>query len=50
MTLRDYCLKEPVMSLVGFEQYAASHLIENYICKYTTKGGSNSDNLEVSLY
>ena len=34
---------------VRFEQYTAFHLMENYICKYTTKGGVNSDNLEVSF-
>ena len=33
----------------GFEQYTASHFIEDYICKYTTKGGVNSDNWEVSF-
>ena len=33
----------------GFEQYTASHLIEDYITKYNTKGGLNSDNWNVSF-
>ena len=33
----------------GFEQYTASHLIEDYITKYNTKGGLNSNNWNVSF-
>ena len=32
-----------------FSTPSASHLIENYICKYATKGGVNSDNWEISF-
>ena len=28
----------------GFEQYTASHLIEDYVTTYNIKGGLNSDN------
>ena len=45
----NFLVQFNIHSCVGFEQYAASHLIENYICKYTTKGGVNSDNYEVSF-
>ena len=45
----NFLIQLNIHGCVGFEQYTASHLIENYICKYTTKGGSNSDNWEVSF-
>ena len=34
---------------VEFEQHIASYLIENYICKYATKGGVNSVNWKFSF-
>ena len=32
-----------------FEQYTASHLVEDYVTKYNTKGSLNSDNWNVSF-
>ena len=33
----NFLVQLNIHGCVGFEQYITSHLIENYICKYTTK-------------
>ena len=45
----NFLVQLNIHGCVGFEQYTSSHFIENYICKYTTKRGVNSDNLEISF-
>ena len=40
----DFIIKLNIHCCVDFEQYTASNLIEDYITKYNTKGGLNSDN------
>ena len=45
----DFIIKRNIHCCAGFEQYTASHLIEDYITKYNTKGGLNSDNWNVSF-
>ena len=38
-----------IYGCAGVEQYTASHLIEDYVTKYNTKGCLNSDNCIVFL-
>ena len=45
----DFIIKLNIDGCVGFEQYTTSHLIEDYVTKYNTKGGLDSDNLNVSF-
>ena len=45
----DFIIKLNIHGCAGFEQYTASHLIEDYVTKYNTKGGLNSDNWNVSF-
>ena len=45
----DFITQLYIHGCAGFEQYTASHLIEDYICKYATKGGINSDNWNISF-
>ena len=45
----NFLVQLNIHNFVDFEQYTASHLIDNYICKYTTKGGANSNNWEFSF-
>ena len=41
----DFIIKLNIHGCASFEQYTASHLIEDYVIKYNTKGGLYSDNL-----
>ena len=45
----DFIIKLNMYGCAGFEQYTASHLLEDYMTKYNTKGGLNSDNWNVSF-
>ena len=45
----DFIIKLNNHGCDEIEQYTASHLIEDYITKYNTKGGLNSDNWNVSF-
>ena len=38
----DFIIKLNIHDCVGFEQYIASHLLEDYVTKYNTKGDLNS--------
>ena len=40
----DFIIKLNIHGCSCFEQYTAAHLIEDYVTKYNTKGGLNSDN------
>ena len=44
----DFIIKLNIYGCVGFEQYTASHLIEDYVTKNSTKGSLNADNWNVS--
>ena len=43
----DFIIKLNIHGCAGLEQYTASHLLEDYVTKYNTKGGVNSDNWNV---
>ena len=45
----DFIIKLNIHGCAGFEQYTASYLIEEYVTKYNTKEGLNSDNWNVSF-
>ena len=45
----DFIIKLNIHGCASFEQYTASHLIEDYITKYNTKGGLNFDNWNVTF-
>ena len=45
----DFIIKLNIYDCARFEQYIASHLLEDYVTKYNTKGGLNSDNQNVSF-
>ena len=40
----DFIIKRNIHGCAGFEQYAASRLLEEYVTKCNTKGSLNSDN------
>ena len=44
-----FIIKLNIHNYAGFEQYTASHLLEDYVKKYNTKGGLNSNNWTVSF-
>ena len=44
-----FIIKLNIHNCAGFEQYTASHLLEDYVKKYNTKGGLNSNNWTVSF-
>ena len=45
----DFIIKLNIHDCAGFEQYIASHLLEDYVTKYNTKRGLNSNNWTVSF-
>ena len=45
----DFIIKLNIHGCAGFEQYTTSHLIEDYVTQYNTKGGLNFDNWNVSF-
>ena len=45
----EIIIKFNIYGCAGVEQYTASHLIEDYVTKYNTKGCLNSDNCIVFL-
>ena len=44
MNYDDFIIKLNNHGCTRFEKYIASHLIEDYISKYNTKGGLNFNN------
>ena len=44
----DFIIKFNIHDCSGFEQYTASHLLEDYVTKYNTKWGLSSDKWIVS--
>ena len=46
----DCIIKFNILGCSGFEQYPASYLIENYVTKYNTIWGVDSDNWNVSFW
>ena len=49
LNYKKFLVQLNIHDCVRFEQYTASYLIKNYIFKYVTKGGVNSDNWEISF-
>ena len=49
MNYDDFIIKLNNHGCTRFEKYIASHLIEDYISKYNTKGGLNFNNWNVSF-
>ena len=45
----DFIIKLNIHGCAGLDQYTASHLLENYVTKYNTKGGVNSDYWNMSF-
>ena len=45
----DFIIKLNFHVSVGFGQCTAVNLIEDYVTKYNTKGGLNSDNWNISF-
>ena len=44
-----FIIKLNIYGCAGFEQYTASHLIEDYLTTHNTKGSLNCDNWNVSF-
>ena len=40
----DFIIKFNIHHCAGFDEYTASHLLNDYVTKYNTKGGLNFDN------
>ena len=45
----DFIIKLNIHRCAVFEKYTTPHLLEDYVTKYNTKGGLNSDNWNVSF-